>query len=218
MGTASGLRRGASGSGVKALCVLIHGRGQSPEDMESHILRRLAPLEMAFSLPRAPRGAWYDARAVDPLIDASRAQLAEALDLLAEEVADLRADYPGLPLLLAGFSQGACLSIEYVSRGTAPPDALVALTGCRVGTAQCARADSAPAGLPVYLSGSDGDPWIPLDAMMAAARNLGQRGTRLRADVFPGRAHDVSDAEIAMLEGMMDDLVAGRAPSMGAAR
>lgn len=218
MGAAAGLRRGASGSAARALCVLVHGRGQSPEEMESHILRRLAPVDVAFSLPRAPRGAWYDARAVDPLTDASRAQLGEALRQLAEEIADLRAEHPGLPLLLAGFSQGACLSIEYASLGTAPPQALVALTGCRVGTAQCDRADAAPAGLPVYLSGSDADPWIPVDAMMAAARNLGQRGTKLRADVFPGRAHEVSDAEIAMLHCVLEDLASARVPSMGAAR
>lgn len=215
---AAGLRRGADGSGVRVLCVLVHGRGQSPEEMESHILSRLPPLDVAIALPRAPRGAWYDAKAVDPLTDTSRAQLAEALGQVGEEIAALRRDHPGLPLLLAGFSQGACLSIEYVSLGTAPPEALVALTGCRVGTAACIRPDAAPAGLPVYLSGSDGDPWIPLDAMMAAARDLGQRGTRLRTDVFPGRDHAVADAEIAMLSSMLADLAAGRAPGMDAAR
>lgn len=218
MGATAGLRRGASGSGAKALCVLVHGRGQSPEDMESHILARLAPLDVAFSLPRAPRGAWYDARAVDPLAEQSRGQLDEALEQLGEEIADLRREHAGLPLLLAGFSQGACLSIEYACRGTVPPQALVALTGCRVGTEQCARPDAAPAGLPVYLSGSDADPWIPLDAMMAAAHNLARRGTRLRTDVFPGRAHEVCDAEIAMLQAALEDLVAGRPPSFGAAR
>lgn len=218
MRATAGLRRSASGSGTRALCVLVHGRGQSPEDMESHILRRLAHLDVAFSLPRAPRGAWYDAKAVDPLTDDSRSQLGEALGQLGEEIAALRAEYEGLPLLLAGFSQGACLSIEYASLGTAPPEALVALTGCRVGTAHCGRADAAPAGLPVYLSGSDADPWIPVDAMMAAACNLAQRGTRLRADTFPGRAHEVSDAEIAMLQSVLADLVEGRTPSMGAPR
>lgn len=218
MAAAAGLLRGATGSAVTALCVLVHGRGQSPEEMESHILARLDAPDVAFALPRAPAGAWYDARAVDPLTDRTRQQLAAALDGLHGDIAALRQAYPGLPLLLAGFSQGACLSIEYVCRGEAAPDALVALTGCRVGTAACDRPDAAPRDLPVYLSGSDADPWIPLDAMTAAALNLGRSGVRLRADVFPDRAHEASDAEIAMLASMLADLAAGRSPSMAAAR
>jgi phospholipase/carboxylesterase len=218
MDTAAGLRRGASGSGAKALCVLVHGRGQSPEDMDSHILARLRLRDVAIFLPRAPRGAWYDAKAVDPITEETRGQLGDALAQLGAEIAELRRDAPLAPLLLAGFSQGACLSIEYACVGSNPPEALFALTGCRVGTEQCARPDAVPAGLPIYLSGSDADPWIPLEAMMAAARHLGQRGARLRADVFPGRAHHVSDAEIAMLQSALDDLAHGRLPTMAAQR
>jgi phospholipase/carboxylesterase len=218
MDGASGMRLGAAGAGVRALCVLVHGRGQTPQDMESHILARLSAQEVAFCLPRAPRGAWYDARAVDPLTEGTRAQLAEALAQVARDIASLRAEFPGRPLLLAGFSQGACLAIEYVCRGDDPPEALVAFTGCRVGTPQSGWPDAAPSGLPVYLSGSDGDPWIPLDAMLEAAASLGRQGIRLRADVFPGRAHEALDSEIAVLDAMLSDLVAGRAPSMEAAR
>lgn len=213
-----GLRLGATGSEVRVLCVLVHGRGQSPEEMERHILQRLDAPDVAFALPRASRGAWYDARAVDPLTDATGGQLDEALQQLGAEIATLRGDYPDVPMLLAGFSQGACLSIEHICRGRDLPDALVALTGCRVGTQECDRPDAAPAGLPIYLSGSDGDPWIPLHAMLDAARGLGARGVALRADVFPGRAHEASDAEIAMMQSILVDLAAGRRPRLGAAR
>jgi phospholipase/carboxylesterase len=218
MAQAPGLRLGATGSGVRALCVLVHGRAQSPEEMERLILQRLDAPDVAFALPRATGGAWYDARAVDPLKDRTCIQLGAALDLLQGEIAALRQDYPDLPLLLAGFSQGACLSIEYVCRGDAPPQALVALTGCRVGTPSCDRPDAAPRDLPAYLSGSDADPWIPLAAMSAAALNLGSRGVRLRTDIFPDRPHEATDAEIAMLGSMLSDLAEGRSPAMIAAR
>lgn len=213
-----GLRLGATGSGASALCVLVHGRGQSPEEMESHILSRLPDMTVAFALPRAPRGSWYDARAIDPLDASTRQQLGEALDLLASDIAALRDDYPGLPLLLAGFSQGACLALEYSFRGKAVPEALIALTGCRVGTMACERPEAFPLDLPVYLTGSDADPWIPLDAMLEAAGNLGRLGAKLRSDVFPGRAHEAGDAEIAMFASILGDLCAGRAPAMAAGR
>lgn len=218
MAAVAGLRRGAMGSGVRALCVLVHGRGQSPEEMESHIMQRLAAPNIAFALPRATGNSWYDARAIDLLTDDTRRQLGSALDALQVEIAALRQDYPDLPLLLVGFSQGACLSIEYVCRGSQAPDALAALTGCRVGTQACDRPDAAPRDLPAYLSGSDADPWISLAAMSEAAFALGARGVQLRIDVFPQRPHEVSDAEIAMLDTMLSDLAAGRRPAMDAAR
>lgn len=212
------LRLGSRAPEAKAICVFVHGRGQSPEAMQSHVLARLSAPAVAFVLPRAPQGAWWDARAVDPLTPVARAQLSAALDHIAAAVAAARGELPGLPLLLAGFSQGACLAIEYLCAGLPPPEALAALTGCRVGVAADGRAEAIPAGLPVYLSGADADPWIPVDAFADAAQSLGRKGVSLRADLFPGRSHEVSDAEIAMLEAMLADLTAGRGPRMEAAR
>lgn len=212
------LRLGSRGSEAKAICVFVHGRSQSPEEMQSHVLARLSAPAVAFVLPRAPLGVWLDARAVDPLTPVARAQLSAALDHLAAAVAAARAELPGRPLLLAGFSQGACLAIEYLCAGLPPPDALAAFTGCRVGAPADARSEAVPAGVPVYLSGGDSDPWIPVSAFADAAQSLGGRGASLRADLFPGRGHEVSDAEIAMLDTILADLAAGRDPRMEAAR
>jgi phospholipase/carboxylesterase len=119
---------------------------------------------------------------------------------------------------LAGFSQGACLSLEHAFSGKAAPDAVVAFTGCRVGLAGDARPTALPRNLPVYLSAGDADPWIPVAAFAEAMSELGQGGARLRADVFPARAHEVSRAEIAMLDAILADLAAGRIPTMEAPR
>jgi phospholipase/carboxylesterase len=43
-------------------------------------------------------------------------------------------------------------------------------------------------------------------------------GALRRADLFPGRAHQVSDAEIGMLNAILVDVAAGRPPAMGAGR
>lgn len=205
-------------AGARAVCVLVHGRGQSPEEMQAHILARLDLAEVAFVLPRAATRSWYAAKAVDPLTAETRAALAASLDALAADVASARAAHPGRPLLLAGFSQGACLSLEYAFAGRPAPDALVALTGCRVGATTDERARSLAPGLPVYLTGSDADPWIPVTAFAEAAMELGQGRARLRADLFPGRAHEVTDAEVAMLAAMLADLGHDRATRMAAPR
>lgn len=215
--TQSALWLGASG-GARAVCVLVHGRGQSPEEMQSHILARLSAPEVAFVLPRADGGSWYAARAVDPLTEDTKRALSDALDQLATDIAAARAEYPGLPLVLAGFSQGACLSLEYAFSGGPAPEALMAFTGCRVGQPGDVRPQAMPPDLPVYLTGSDADPWIPVTAFAETVLDLGQSRAMLRSDLFPGRGHEVSDAEVAMLRAVLADLVNGKPTGMAAPR
>lgn len=210
------LQIGADPAEAKALCVFVHGRGQSPEAMVDHVVRHL-PQDVAYALPRAPGGIWYAARAVDPLTDVTRAELGASLRALEAAIVALRGP-SARPVLLAGFSQGACLSLELACAGGVRPDAVAALTGCRVGRPGDARPVALAAGMPVYLTGGDRDPWIPLSAFAETAADLGGQGAALRADLFPGRAHEVSTAEIAMLAAMLADLGAGRAPRMEAPR
>lgn len=217
-GVADILTLGVDPAKAKVLCVFVHGRNWSPEETEAAIIRRLSAADVAYVLPRAGDRTWYNARAIDPLTDGTRAELAASLEGLAAAICDLRARAPGLPLVLAGFSQGACLSLEHAFTGTASPDAVVAFTGCRVGVASDDRPSRLGTGLPVYLSAGSADPWIPVAAFAEAVAELGGAEARLRCDVFPGRAHEVSDAEIAMLDSVLTDLAAGRAPLMEAPR
>jgi predicted esterase len=188
---------------AQVICVLTHGRGQSPEAMEEQILRRVKAAQTAFVLPRAVTGSWYDAKAVDPLTKKTAAQLHSSLAQLRAIVAELP---KGTPVVMAGFSQGACLSIEYALRFGAWHGALVAFTGCRVGTPADNLPKSSLTDLPAYISGSDADPWIPLSAFSQAVQELGAAQARVRADVFPKRGHEITDREIAMLEQALSTL------------
>lgn len=217
-GVADILTLGVAPDRARVQCILVHGRGQTPEDMEAAVIRRLSATDVAWHLPRAEGKSWYAARAVDPLTVATRGELALSLDGLARAMEAARQGAIGCPLVLAGFSQGACLSLEHAFTGTAAPDAVVAFTGSRVGVAKDARPAALPRDLPVYLSAGDADPWIPVAAFADTVSALGQGGARLRADVFPGRPHEVSGAEIAMLDGILADLAAGRSPAMEAPR
>jgi len=203
---------------AKVLCVFVHGRNQSPEEMEAAVIRRLSAADVAFALPRAADRTWYTARAVDPLTETTRQELAASLAGLVGTITGLRALAPGLPLVLAGFSQGACLALELAFTGQAAPDAVVAFTGCRVGVASDDRPHALPSSLPVYLSAGSADPWIPVSAFAEAASDLGASEARLRCDVFPARSHEVSDPEIAMLDSILTDLAAGHGPLMEAPR
>jgi len=202
---------GGSAKVARAVCVFAHGRGQTPNDMVDTILSRLAVPDVRFVLPRAPRPAWYDAKAVDPLTDQTRAQLDEALEVLADAVTQARAELPGLPLIVGGFSQGACLATEYLMRGGAA-DAAVLLTGCRVGAAGDALPVADLSGLPVYAANSDADPWIPLPDWHRAVADLAGAGARLRCDVVPGRGHEASDTECLAFADLLSSVCSGHQP------
>jgi phospholipase/carboxylesterase len=217
-GVADILTLGVAPDRARVQCILVHGRGQTPEDMEEAVIRRLSATDVAWYLPRAEGKSWYAARAIDRLTDATRGELTLSLEGLAAAVGHARLQARGRALVLAGFSQGACLSLELAFTGQNAPDAVVAFTGCRVGMRGDDRPAALPRDLPVYLSAGDADPWIPVAAFADTVSELGQGGARLRADVFPGRAHEVSAAEIAMLDCVLHDLAAGRAPGMEAPR
>jgi phospholipase/carboxylesterase len=208
------LRLGAMPAHADALCVFVHGRGQSPEEMGEHVIARLHNTTAHVVLPRAPGGIWYEARAVDPLSAHSASQLEAALDAIDAAI-DLAVSEgaPGDRIVLAGFSQGACLSLEYALRRPRRLRGLVAFTGCRVGGALRAQATAFLDGLPAYLSCGDADPWISLDAFFEAAQDVARAGAALRVEVFPGRVHEVLDAEIAALDAMLEQVAAGRAAS-----
>lgn len=187
---------GATPAKARAVCVFVHGRGQTPEQMLENVLSRVDARDVRFALPRSPREAWYDAKAVDPRTDATQGQLAEALAIVAEAVDTARAECPGVPLVLAGFSQGACLMLEHLMQGVRA-DAAAMLTGCRVGAISDDLARVGLEGMPVYASCGDADPWIPLWAFQKAVGDLAASGARVRVDILPGRPHEVSDTECA---------------------
>jgi hypothetical protein len=66
--------------------------------------------------------------------------------------------------------------------------------------------------MPVYLTGSDNDPWIPVAAFAGAAESLGRARAKLRCELFPGREHQASAMEVAALDAMLGDFAKGQMP------
>lgn len=206
-------RFGVSPAEAEVLCVFVHGRTQSPEDMLEQVIGRLSAGRIAYCLPRAEGNSWYAARATDALNDGTREALGASLDHLHGLVEDLRhAGGREKPLVIGGFSQGACLSLEYAMKFGPWNGAMVNLTGCRVGHSTDDRPCADLDGMPVYLTGSDLDPWIPVSAFAEASEALGRARARLRCELFPGRTHQASEMEVAALDAILTDLAVGSRP------
>lgn len=207
------LTAGSTPADAKVLCIFVHGRTQSPEDMMEQVVGKLSARGVSFLMPRATGKSWYAARATDPLTDLTRTELKVSLDYLHGLVGALRqAGGPDKPLIIGGFSQGGCLSLEYAMCYGPWNGAMINLTGCRVGQANDERPTADLQELPVYLTGSDQDPWVPVSAFAEASEALGRARARLRCELFPGRAHLASHMEVASFDAMLRDLSEGNRP------
>ncbi len=207
------LAAGVAAAEADVLCVFVHGRTQSPEDMMEQVIGKLSVRGVCYCLPRATGNSWYAARATDALTDPTREELRKSLDYINGLVGALRqAGGKEKPLLIGGFSQGACLSLEYAMTFGPWNGAMVNLTGCRVGQAADLRPAQDLDGMPVYLTGSDQDPWIPVSAFAEASEALGRARARLRCELFPGRTHQASEMEVAAVNAILQDLAEGSRP------
>ena len=198
---------GASPEEALLHCIFIHGRTQTPEDMQEQVISKLKAKGVSFVMPRARGNSWYAARAVDPLTGETRRQLEHSVSHIRDLVnAIANGGTYQKALVIGGFSQGACLALEYAMRHGPWQGAMVNFTGCRVGTPACDRPFADLDRMPVYLTGSDRDPWIPADATASAAEALARARARLRVDILPDRGHEVSDQELATFDSMLIDL------------
>ncbi len=206
------LLAGVPPAAAQVLCVVLHGRNGSPEIMLDELVRHLSAPAVHFVLPRAPEASWYDAPSCDPLAAKTRDQLRAGIEQIRRDVE--RAQRNGAPrdrVVVGGFSQGACVTLEYAMVGGRWPGAAFCLTGCRVGCVGDERPASDLSGMPFYLGNGARDPFIRLTEFAETLRDLGAAGARVRNDIFPREAHVMSPAEIATVDAMLR-AVAGGAP------
>ncbi|NNE68843.1 MAG: phospholipase [Rhodothermales bacterium] len=203
-------RAGPPVEDAAAVAIVLHGRGASAES--------ILDLGLAFDLddlallaPQADGHTWYPFSFLAPL-DHNEPYLTGALariDHLFQEV--LSRGIPAERIALIGFSQGACLSLEYTARSAHHPGAVVALSGGLIGNGHVTG--SAPpedktfdyegdlSGCRVFLGCSDVDAHIPLARVQRSAAVLSGLGAEVDARIYPGMGHTVN----------ADELTAGRA-------
>jgi predicted esterase len=194
--------------------ILIHGRGQDPQDLEDMIVARIGLPEVAYLAPPAADGTWYPLGFMMP-IEQNQPRLDFALARIAALADDLAAQ--GMPFgeqVIFGFSQGACLASEYVFRRGQRVAALCAFTGGLIGPDGIAwETTGAPFdGMPVLLGGASQDPWVPAVRMLETAAVFRRLGARVDAPIYPSAAHEINDDQIARARAILIEILDSRRP------
>ena len=181
--------------------VLLHGRGKTPEE-KIDLAARFGNIEgIRWVVPEAETpGSWYPGRFWDPR-ELNQPYLDEAIERCHEAV--LEASENGRlgsqRLVIVGFSQGACLALEYALRHPGRVGSLIVFTGALLGVPGSDWKATAPrslAGLRVLLTGSDVDDWVPEENSHEAANLFRDLGAVVQLRIYPGRPHVVSEEEI----------------------
>ncbi|MGK0361983.1 MAG: homogentisate 1,2-dioxygenase, partial [Bradymonadia bacterium] len=188
-----------------AAVLVIHGRGGSAESETARLRRAVGGTPgLAWLAPQAALSSWYP-KAFDAGADNAE-HLASALAVLDAAWARLTAVIDPDRIVVAGFSQGACLALAWLtSRGHAPARTL-AFSGA------CPPIDAvdALAGQVVYLSRSAGDAWIPEAAFAETARALTALGAQVTTHTAPGDAHRLHPADGYALRDAIDHVLRER--------
>ncbi len=205
------MRGGAPLAKARAALVLLHGRGASAEDIYAlgeEVSAGLAAV--ALLAPQAAGNAWYPQRFLAPLAQNEPA-LSSALRVISGLVDESAA--AGVPferIALIGFSQGACLALEFASRNQRRYGGVIGLSGAVIGPPGTPHALSGGlSNTPVYLGCSDRDAHIPLASVEESAGIFAQLGARVTKAIFPGMGHTVNDEELAFTQALVRRLAAG---------
>jgi phospholipase/carboxylesterase len=187
---------GAPLAQAAAAIVLLHGRGASAEDILG-LAGEMYDERFAYLAPQAADNHWYPYSFMAPIAE-NEPWLSSALAKVAA-VVKVAVD-GGVPLeriFVCGFSQGACLSTEFIARNPARYGGLVAFTGGLIGPADADLHHAGKlAGMPALFSSGDPDPHVPWSRVLASAKELTAMGAEVETQRYPGRPHTVLPQEI----------------------
>jgi len=189
---------------ARAAMIMIHGRGASAED----ILELAAELKQpgfVFLAPQASGHAWYPNSFLAP-IASNEPGLSSGLAVIATLLERLAgAGIPEERTMLLGFSQGACLTLEFAARNARRYGGVVGLSGGLIGPDGTPRDYAGSlAGTPVFLGCSDIDPHIPKERVEESAEVLQRLGGDVTARLYPRMGHMVNRDELRFVQGLME--------------
>ncbi|MCC7206409.1 MAG: alpha/beta fold hydrolase [Anaerolineae bacterium] len=204
------LTAGAPLGQARAAMILIHGRGASAMDILSLAGEFDGP-DVVFLAPQAAGHTWYPNRFLAPL-ESNEPYLSSALEVVDDLLGHLHGAGIGPErAILLGFSQGACLALEYAARYPQRYGGVVGLSGALIGPPDTPRTPTGSLdATPVFIGCSDIDPHVPLPYVEAAASHLRALGGQVDARVYPGMGHEVNADEIAAVQAMMSALTGQR--------
>ncbi|MEM8951979.1 MAG: dienelactone hydrolase family protein [Pseudomonadota bacterium] len=186
--------------------LMVHGRGATAMSM-FELADVLAQPDMAYLAPEAAGRTWYPQSFLAP-IENNEPGLSSGLQAIADGLDHLAAaGFPSEYVALLGFSQGACLALEFAARNARRYGAVIALSGGLIGPEGTSRTYAGSLeGTPVFLGCSDTDMHIPLARVRESAEALKRLDASVDTRIYPGMGHTINDDEVKAVRGLLATL------------
>src|SRR6478735_10116183 len=176
--------------------IMLHGRGGSAEDILS-LASHLDVSDFALCAPQATGNSWYPYSFLAPPAQ-NEPWLSSALDIVKGITDELIAK--GIPpgnIYFAGFSQGACLTLEFITRNAKKYGGAVAFTGGLIGDKiNNANYSGDFDGTPVFIGTSNPDPHVPVERVYATSNILKSMNAVVVEKIYAGMGHTINQDEI----------------------
>lgn len=197
------LRRGPSLTEARLVGIAVHGRGAPAADILG-LAEELDVPDVAWLAPQAAGLTWYPYSFLSP-IPQNEPGITSGLGVLARLVEEAaRAGVPASRVLLMGFSQGACLALEFAARHPAVYAGIVGLSGGLIGPPGTPRDyPGSLDGTPVFIGCSDMDPHIPVERVRESADVFRRMGAAVDERIYKGMGHTVNIDELSAVREIL---------------
>jgi phospholipase/carboxylesterase len=188
--------------------VMLHGRGGSAEDILSLASAMYRP-GLAYLAPQAAGNSWYPYSFLAPR-EENEPWLSSALEAVKSAVGmALDAGIGVEKIIVCGFSQGACLSTEFVVRNPRRYGGLIGFTGGLIGAVLDDSYVGELGGMPVFLGSGDPDPHVPWARVEKTGEVMRGMGAEVTMRRYPGRQHTISGEEVDFGKRLVDGVFGG---------
>ncbi len=197
------LTAGESIQRAKAAMLMVHGRGARAEDILS-LANQFDFPEFAYLAPQAADNTWYPNRFLNPISE-NEPWLTSALTFVGDVLAQIvQAGVPPERIILLGFSQGACLTLEFAARNARRYGGIVGLSGALIGPDDTPRDYlSSLAGTPVFLGCSDVDFHVSKERVSQTADVMRSLAGDVTERLYPNMDHTINQDEIDFVRSIM---------------
>jgi predicted esterase len=142
-------------------------------------------------------------------MESNQPYLDSALRRIDSIVGDLlNRNIPSERIALLGFSQGACLTSEYVARHPRRYGAIMVLTGGLIGPPGTPRNyEGSLDGTPVFLASGDPDPHVPYERVLETEVVFKRMGATVDLRQYPGMPHTITQEETDACRELLESVV-----------
>ena len=188
---------------AKKAMIMLHGRGASAVS----ILTLKDHLQLdgyAIFAPQATEHSWYPYSFMAPVSN-NQPALDSALEVIGSLVEDIKEQGIGQEnIYFLGFSQGACLTLEYVSRNAGKYGGVIAFTGGLIGEKLISENyigdfDQTP----ILITTGDPDPHVPVSRVNETVSLLKKLSAKVTLKIYKGRQHTVTTEELALANSIL---------------